>query len=310
MNTNDTNRIQKLTILIEQICKTKGKYIDKIAVSPDHAIKSVLNQYSEFKPSIEACIKDRKNYVNEILRFGQNTESVRDKISLVWFKKFLKYILECVKHGLHLAKTFMSKILGIHLTEGSKTNALRDFLKNYKPAVGIGAASLFAINVSLAIVSGVVLLGVGLWLSATGKIVGKLSSKPSLFEKLKNKTVKFFSKVEDDLPDDLAPPDLDVPNVTMSFNINTSESLYQHAKEHARLKILKTIFNIFCIYATKVIIATQLGLNSELAWLLSVSTGFFFSPASSLIIFCLIWLFIGITSMYNIVLIPIGGALV
>ena len=199
VNILDNAKVKKLAVLIEQICKTEGRYIDKIAVSPDQAIKSILNQYSEFRPSVEACFKDRKNYVNEIIRFSQNTESIKDNVSLAWFKKFLKYILECVKHGLHLAKSFLNKVLGINLTEDSK-----GFLKGYKPAVTVGAAILGGTGICLGIVSAVVLIGISLWLYATGKTIRKLSSNPSILEKLKTKGIKWFGREKDDLPDDLA----------------------------------------------------------------------------------------------------------
>lgn len=313
MINKDLDKIQKLTILIEQICKTKGEYINKIAISPDQAIKSILNQYSEFKPSIESCLKDKKNYVNEVIRFSQNTDTIKDKVSLAWFKKFLKYILDCVKHGLHLAKSFMNKILGINLTEGGLSKIEKGasgWLKNYKPVVTVGAFAVLASQICLGIVSGVVLLGIGLWLCATGKTVKRLSSNPSIFEKIKNKAVKWFNREEDDLPDDLEPPDLDIPNVTMSFNISTSESLLQHAREHTKLKLLKVVFNAFCVYALKCLIALHLGVNNELAWIISVASGYLFSPSYNLLTYLLIWLVIGLTSMYNVLLLPVGGILV
>ena len=315
MTSYDTKKIQKLTILIEQICKTNGKYIDKIAPSPEQAIKSILNQYSEFKPSIQSCLKDRKNFVNEIIKFSQNSESIKNHTSLLWFKKFLKYILECTKHGLHMAQAFMNKIIGIPLKEGwpkwpEIEKGSNNWLKGYKPVVTFGAAALLATQVSLAIVSGIILLGIGLWMYSTGKIVRKLSSKPSILEKIKEKGIKWFGREEDDLPDDLLPPDLDIPNVTFSFSINSSESLMQHAKEHTKLKLLKAIFNSMCVYALKCLIALHFNTGNELAWIISASSGFLFSPSSNLIMYLLVWLAIGLTSMYNILLLPPGGMLV
>ena len=292
VNILDNTKVKKLAVLIEQICKTEGRYIDKIAVSPDQAIKSILNQYSEFRPSVEACFKDRKNYVNEILRFSQNTESIKDNVSLAWFKKFLKYILECVKHGLHLAKSFLNKVLGIKLTEASS----KGFLGDYKPAVTIGGAVLMGTGICLGIVSAVVLLGIGLWLCATGKIVRKLNSKPNILEKLKRKGTKWFGREEDDLPDDLTPPDLDVPNVTMSFNVNTSESLLQYAKDKTKYKLLQVCFKGICIFCLKSVLS--LYMSSELAWGLSVFIAIF-TPGMNLVTYVMIWIFIGCCSAYK-----------
>ena len=293
VNILDNAKVKKLAVLIEQICKTEGRYIDKIAVSPDQAIKSILNQYSEFRPSVEACLKDRKNYVNEIIRFSQNNEAIKDNVSLAWFKKFLKYILECVKHGLHLAKSFLNKILGINLTEASS----KDFLKNYKPAVTIGSAILCGTGLCLGIVSAVVLLGISLWLFATGKIIKKLSSKPSILEKLKQKGTKWFGREEDDLPDDLAPPDLDVPNVTMSFNVNTSESLLQYAKDKTKYKLLQVCIKCLCIFCLKSVLA--LYMSSDLAWGVAMFIAIF-TPGMNLITYLLIWVFIGCCSAYKL----------
>lgn len=291
VNILDNTKVKKLAVLIEQICKTEGRYIDKIAISPDQAIKSVLNQYSEFRPSVEACFKDRKNYVNEILRFSQNTESIKDNVSLAWFKKFLKYILECVKHGLHLAKSFLNKVLGIRLTEA------KGFLSDYKPVVTVGGALLVGTGICLGIVSAVVLLGIGLWLYATGKIVKKLSSKPSILEKIRRKGTKWFGKEEDDLPEDLTPPDLDVPNVTMSFNVNTSESLLQYAKDRTKYKLLQVCFKGICIFCLKSILS--LYMSSNMAWGASIIIALF-TPGMNLITFIMMWIFIGCCSAYKL----------
>ena len=292
VNILENAKVKKLAVFIEQICKTEGKYIEKLSISPDNAIKSILNQYSEFKPSIQACLKDRKNYVNEIIRFSQNQDAIKDNVSLIWFKKFLKYILECTKHGLHMAQSFMNNILGINLTEGSG----KGFLKDYKPEVTIGGAVIAGTGICLGIVSAVVLLGIGLWLYSTGKIVRKLSSKPSILEKIKEKGIKWFGREEDDLPDDLLPPDLDVPNVTMSFNINTSESLLQYAKDRTKYKLLQVCFKGICIFCLKSVLS--LYMSSNMAWGISIFIAIF-TPGMNLITFILIWIFIGCCSAYK-----------
>ena len=294
VNILENAKVKKLAVFIEQICKTEGKYIEKLSISPDNAIKSILNQYSEFKPSIQACLKDRKNYVNEIIRFSQNQDAIKDNVSLIWFKKFLKYILECTKHGLHMAQSFMNKILGINLTEGSG----KGFLKNYKPEVTIGGAVIAGTGICLGIVSAVVLLGIGLWLYSTGKIVRKLSSKPSILEKIKEKGIKWFGREEDDLPDDLLPPDLDVPNVTMSFNINTSESMIQFAKDSVKLKLFQVVLKVFFLFCLKSILS--LYMCDAAAFMLTVLFALF-TPGMNLITFLLLWMFIGCCSIYKYV---------
>ncbi len=274
-------------MMIEQTCKTNGAFMKKLYPNFNEMVKSTLNQYPEFRSSILDSIKRTPNFINELMRYSQDNEQIRDKVSLVWFKKFLHYILNCAKHGIHLAKQFISKILGVKVSEGAG---------NIFQRVLGGTVYGFALNVIsigttiLAIVSAVVLLAISLWMEATGRIVRKLRSKPSLIERIRDKATEWFGTKEDDLPEDLTPPDLDVPNVTMSFNVGSlKEGMFDSVADNLKGSFLKSIEKIFYILCLKAVLSSYMvpGLATGVAL-----TGLFL-PNGFLMTFLLLTVFLG-----------------
>lgn len=278
-------------MMIEQTCKTNGAFMRKLYPNFNEMVKSTLNQYPEFRSSILDSIKRTPNFINELMRYSQDNEQIRDKVSLVWFKKFLHYILNCAKHGIHLAKQFIGKILGVKLSEGS---GLLHRLLGHGAVFGIASSAISIGTTILAIVSAVVLLAIGLWLEATGRIVRKLSSKPGLIERIRNKATEWFGTKEDDLPEDLTPPDLDVPNVTMSFNIGSlKEGMFDSVADNLKGSFLKSIEKIFYILCLKAVLSSYMvpGLATSIA-----VTGLFI-PNGFLMTFLLLVLFLGCGGM-------------
>ena len=274
-------------MLIEQTCKTNGDYLKKLYPNFTEMVKSTINQHSEFRNSILESIRRTPNFVNELMRFSQDNDQIKDKVSLVWFKRFLGYILKCAKHGIHLAKQFISKILGVKLQEG---HGLMHRLLGNGTVYGIATAAISIGSVLLGIVAAVVMLAIGLWMEATGRIVRKLSSKPGIIERIKRKATEWFGSKEDDLPEDLTPPDLDIPNITMSFNIGgLKEGMFNSVADNMKDSFLKSIEKIFYVLCLKAVLSNYMvsGLATGIA-----SIGLFI-PNTYLMTFLLLIIFMG-----------------
>lgn len=289
--------------MLEQTCKTKGDYLLKQYSDIDTAYKSIMNQYSEFKPSIKSCLKDPKNYVNELMRFSQNSDLVKDKVSYLWYQKFLKYMVKCTTKGMNLASSFMNKVSSTLLSEAEqkkntkgKTNSLLSISKK-RALTGISAigsvGSKAYDKLFLSIPASIVLIGIGLWLSATGKIVKKLRSKPGLIEKLKRKFDKYFGNEEDDIPDDLAPPDIEVPNVS----INLSESIVSHMTDRVKITASEIIIKVLFLLFLKAVLSIYMyeSVATTITMLVAI-----FVPGLNLITFLLLWITIGICSLVKL----------
>ena len=277
--------------MIEQTCKTNGVFMKKLYPNFNEMVKSTLNQYPEFRSSILDSIRRTPNFINELMRYSQDNEQIRDKVSLVWFKKFLHYILNCAKHGIHLAKQFIGKILGVKISEGAG-NIFQRVLGGTLYGFAMSAISIG--TTILAIVSAVVLLAISLWMEATGRIVRRLSSKPSLIERIKQKATEWFGTKEDDLPEELTPPDLDVPNVTMSFNVGSlKEGMFDSVADNLKGSFLKSIEKIFYILCLKAVLSSYMvpGLATGVAL-----TGLFL-PNGFLMTFLLLTVFLGCGGM-------------
>lgn len=274
--------------MIEQTCKTNGAFMRKLYPNFNEMVKSTLNQYSEFRSSILDSIRRTPNFINELMRYSQDNDQIKDKVSLVWFKKFLHYILNCAKHGIHLAKQFISKILGIHLSEGNGSILQR--VLGTGTVYGIATTAISIGTTILAIVAAVVMIAIGMWMEATGRIVRKLSDKPGLIERIRRKADEWFGTKEDDLPEDLTPPDLDVPNVTMSFNVGSlKEGMFDSVADNIKGNFLKAIEKIFYILCLKAVLSSYMvpGLATGIA-----VTGLFI-PNGFLMTFLLLTLFLG-----------------
>lgn len=235
---------QDIYMQIEQICKTKGKYLKDKFIDFESFSKYFFNKFKEFKNSIMNCLNSIKNLINEIIRYAQYGMSVTDKLSLVWFKAFLNMILKAAKHGLLLATGFGKKIMGIPLKEGifsTVANALKgpgkELAKPFKKAETKWTStsiSFLCINgIFLGIISSVIVLAISLWLNASNRVITKLSNKPSLIEKLRNQANDVFGADDDSIPEELMPPDPDVPSVTMSYVREGFEMLNESGVEIA-----------------------------------------------------------------------------
>ena len=277
-----------------------------------------MNHFPEYKDSILHCAKTPKTYVNEIMKFSQDSDSVKNKVSYIWFDKFLEYILRCTKKGMNLSNSLLSKVymnddkqnlseISVEKTNFEKAidwgkpkaNAINKQLdhllktKSYKSVTNkiavVGA--LWATNTFfLAVTSAVVCIGVGLWLAATGRIVTKLRSKPQFWERWKQKLHNYFGDEEEDLPDDLQPPDIDTPNISL----NLSESITSHMIDRFKITSAEVVIKIIFLLFLKAVLS--LYMVESLATTIAIIAALF-TPGLNLITYLLLWMSIGICTI-------------
>ena len=236
-------------------------------------------------------MKDSKNYVNNLLKITQADSTVDNKVSSVWYDKFLEYITKAATKGFNISKKIINKLGGTeNLSEGHLVDDAVDFVVNSKAPAGLLSASLWAGQVVFGIISAVILVAIGLWMTATGKIVTKLSGKPGILEKLKRKFNKYFGNEESDLPDDLAPPDINVPNL----DANLSESLSQYMKDEFKKNTITVIVKFCLVLFLKSI------LSGYFVWwaATAIAVGIvFFLPGINLITYLLVWILLGLITL-------------
>lgn len=230
--------------------------------------------------------------MNNVLKLTQSDAdgTVNDKVSSIWYDKFLTYITKSATKGFEISKKIINKLGGTNLSEGEFVNKTIDFVVSSKGPASILSASLWAGQLVFGIVSSVILIAIGLWMTATGKIVTKLSGKPSLYEKYSRKFKKFFGMESDDLPEEIAPPDINVPNL----DVGLSESLQQYMQDEFKKHAI-TLFVKFCL-----ILFLKSILSGYLVWwmatIVSVSIVFFL-PGINLITYLLVWILLGLIAL-------------
>jgi hypothetical protein len=276
--------------MIEQTCKTNGDYLLNQYPNADRALSSLLKKYKNFKPSIMSCVKEPKNYINELMRVSQDSDSVKDKVSAIWFNKFLQYITKCSTKGMAVAKNFMNKTMSTNLSEGFFKSVIKDAFHIARKS--IFTPLMWVMGLCLGIVSAIVIIAVGLWMRATGDIVVKLKSSPSLLTKIKEKLKKFFGETSDDLPDELEPPDLDIPNVNLSINV--SESISSFMVDSAKVKTAQVCMKVLFLLCLKAVLSLYMNPYFSTAITLGVSV---FTPGMDFISYLLVWLMIGVTAI-------------
>lgn len=205
MTYSEYNVVRDILTQVEQTCKSKGAYIRNQYSSFDKFMQFTLNKYSEFRKSIMSCLSSIKNLINELIKWAQVNNPIKNKTSLKWFEKFLSTIVKAAKHGLVLASGYMKKIMRIPIKEGIGKNIW---------IIGIVSST----GLVLGIVAATIVFAVSTWLTITGKVVGKMDSSPTMKEKVKSKwsNTVFYDGEENGI-DQLEPPDVDVPNITMTY---------------------------------------------------------------------------------------------
>ena len=280
--------------MIEQTCKTKGQYLLDVYPDVDTAYESIMNQYKEYKSSIKSCLEDPKNFVNDVMRFSQNPDLVKDKVSYLWFQNFLKYMIKCTTKGMNIANSFMNKLKSKILSEAEDSKLFDvDKLKKagIKTISTVGSVGVRSYNkLFLSIPAAIVLIGIGLWLSATGKIVKRLSSKPSLIEKLKRKFNSYFGNEEEDLPDELEPPNIDVPNISLQL----SESIVSHMTDRVKITTSELVIKLLFLLFLKAVLSIYM--YDSIATTITILVALF-APGLNLITYLLLWISIGICAI-------------
>ena len=280
--------------MIEQTCKTNGKYLLDLYPDVDTAYKSIMNQYKEYRPSIKSCLKDPKNFVNDVMRFSQNPDLVKDKVSYLWFQNFLKYVIKCATKGMNIANSFMTKVTDKILSE-SQDPKLFDIDKIKKGGIkavsSAGTIGFWAYNkLFLSIPAAIVLIGIGLWLSATGKIVKRLSSKPNIIDKLKKKFNDYFGSEEEDLPEELEPPNIDVPNISLQL----SESIASHMVDRVKITTSEVVIKLLFLLFLKSVLSIYM--YDSIATTITILVALF-APGLNLITYLLLWISIGVCAV-------------
>lgn len=294
--------------MIEQICKTNGKYLDKIYKDIDTAEEDMLNQFPEYAPSIKNCKKDPKNFINDVMRFSQNPDTPHNRVSLAWFNKFLEFILKCIKKAFDMISKFFKYAFKTLISESDQHNnkdthikdALKGKLDDAKTSWNgfiakvpvIAGTSAVAVS-TLGLTSAIVLIGIGLWLKATGKVVTKLHSTSTL-DKIKKKAKKYFGTEEDDLPDELQPPDIDVPNISLGNIQQMSESITSHMVDRIKITTSELIIKACFLLCLKAVLSFYM--CEALATTLTIMAALFV-PGLNLITYVLLWMFIGICAL-------------
>lgn len=302
--------------MIEQICKTKGKYLEDQYSNIDKAEEDILNQFPEYAPSIKSCKKEPKNFVNEVMRFSVNQDTPHNRVSLLWLHKFLEYILKCATKAMNMISKFFKNAFKVLISESEQHNhnshssndddsdkeglwnQIKGQLPNWKGMVAkapIIAGSSAVIFSTLGLTAAVILIAIGLWLKASGRVVTKLKSNPGLFELLKRKTKKFFGSEDEDIPDDLQPPDIDVPNISLgNIQQQMSESMASHMIDRVKITVSELVIKACFLLCLKAVLSFYM--CEALATTLTILAALFV-PGLNLITYILLWIYIGLCAI-------------
>lgn len=286
-NISSEYTIQKELAMIEEICKTNGEYLKKAYKDPETAIESVLDLNKDYAQSVKRCFKDPNNFINDLMKYSYSDSNMPEK----WASKFTEYLLKAAKKGIDISNSFVEKFKlskDDSLSEGIIFNS-HMFKIFKKGGNSLKLAFLWAGGLVFGIISSIIIIAIGLWMRATGSIVTKLRDRTKL-DKALDKTKKFLGlNNEDDIPDDLEPPNLDVPN----FNVNLSEGLVASAKSGIVVGTATIAVKTVFLFALKAVLSLNFGGFAATAITFGVAS---FAPAMNLIAYLVMWVSMGCIS--------------
>jgi len=206
--------------MVEQNSRTKGKFLKQQTKNFDAFVKSVQAQYPVYSNTIDNCMGSIKNIVGELTKWAHVGLDVTDSLQLEWFKSLLKTVLRCARHGLYFAAALLKRV----------TNRLIDPLPNAVLSALSSATIGAALNATMVgIVAAVVILGLSLWLNVVQIKTVVLRKNPSLLDIWRKKFKSTLGGGADALPEELVPPEPQVPNVAVSL-VAESQQLDESAE--------------------------------------------------------------------------------
>lgn len=206
--------------MVEQNSRSKGSYLKPQTQDFSAFVETVQAQYPAYKNTISNCMGSIKNIIGELTKWTHVGLDVKDSLQLEWFKSLLKTVLRSARHGLFFASALLKRITRTFVS--TIPNSVMSALSS----VAVGSA----LNATLVgVVAAVVILGISLWLNVVQVKTVTLRKKPSLLDIWRKKFQSTLGGGTDVLPEELIPPEPQVPNVAVSL-VAESQQLEESAE--------------------------------------------------------------------------------
>jgi len=262
MSLLDKRERSRIMQQVELNAKQKGKYLNVDLPNFKEFVNDVVSKYPSSKKIVTNVLENPKNIIKEYVKHAHVGAEIENVVDKEWFKSILTLILKSAKAALNLAYNIIKSIrryIGNKLATSNMVDKL---------AVG---GVVTGISLSLAGLTGgltacVILIALSMWLNRANEKLTSINvkDKESWLGKIKSYAKEIYNnllgKEPEPLPEELAPPVPEVPNI--SFTIVKEDTV----NEQASLNII--MGGLFVLFL-KAVIAYRLSeeLNEKLMYL-------------------------------------------